>query len=108
MYTSLTCLMSMSAWRLELAEELKAPLTLIRKICRFSLIEPRRVGTCKQSRAQREGRAPVTETSSAAKTMSYSGYHRNKAPQPDLVLSQVGPATPGGEYQRRFWHPVAY
>ena len=36
---------------------------------------------------------------------AYSGYHRNQA-GPDLELAQVGPDTPGGEYLRRFWHPI--
>jgi phenylpropionate dioxygenase-like ring-hydroxylating dioxygenase large terminal subunit len=40
--------------------------------------------------------------------LRYRGYRSNKAPQPDRFLTQVGPGTPGGEYQRRFWHPVAY
>ena len=26
----------------------------------------------------------------------------------DEELTQVGPGTPGGEYLRRFWHPVAF
>lgn len=43
-----------------------------------------------------------------SKPLRYSGYHRNKVPQPDFLIAQVGPGTPGGEYQRRFWHPVAY
>jgi phenylpropionate dioxygenase-like ring-hydroxylating dioxygenase large terminal subunit len=42
------------------------------------------------------------------RSLRYSGYHRNKAPLPDLAIAQVGAGTPGGEYQRRFWHPVAY
>jgi phenylpropionate dioxygenase-like ring-hydroxylating dioxygenase large terminal subunit len=40
--------------------------------------------------------------------LRYRGYHANKAPQPDRFLAEVGAGTPGGEYQRRFWHPVAY
>ena len=37
------------------------------------------------------------------------GYQQAKAPPPgpDEVLVRVGPDTPGGEYLRRFWHPVA-
>jgi nitrite reductase/ring-hydroxylating ferredoxin subunit len=38
----------------------------------------------------------------------YSGYHRDLAAEPDRFLTQVGRGTPGGEYLRRFWHPVAY
>jgi len=40
--------------------------------------------------------------------LRYRGYRSNKAPQPDRFLTEVGAGTPGGEYQRRFWHPVAY
>jgi phenylpropionate dioxygenase-like ring-hydroxylating dioxygenase large terminal subunit len=50
----------------------------------------------------------MTDTQAAARAPRYSGYHRNNAPRPDLLIAQVGPGTPGGEYQRRFWHPVAY
>lgn len=35
----------------------------------------------------------------------YSGYHRYRG-EPDLQLTRVGPDTPGGEYLRRFWHPI--
>ena len=38
---------------------------------------------------------------------SFGGYHRRAVPAPDLELTQVGPGTPGGEYLRRFWQPVA-
>ncbi len=37
----------------------------------------------------------------------YSGYHQGEVPAPDLELTQVGRGTPGGEYLRRFWHPIA-
>jgi nitrite reductase/ring-hydroxylating ferredoxin subunit len=36
----------------------------------------------------------------------YSGYYHRDVMDPDLALTQVGPGTPGGEYLRRFWHPV--
>src|SRR5437899_4430233 len=39
---------------------------------------------------------------------TYSGYYRRDVPSPDLELTQVGPGTPGGEYLRRFWQPVAH
>src|ERR1041384_2801903 len=39
---------------------------------------------------------------------AYSGYHRTLSPDPDRFLCQVGRGTPGGEYLRRFWQPVAY
>ena len=41
-------------------------------------------------------------------SLRYRAYRNNKAPQPDRFLTEVGSGTPGGEYQRRFWHPVAY
>jgi phenylpropionate dioxygenase-like ring-hydroxylating dioxygenase large terminal subunit len=38
----------------------------------------------------------------------FSGYHRREVPPPDPELTPVGPGTPGGEYLRRFWQPVAF
>ena len=38
----------------------------------------------------------------------FDGYHRRSVPAPDLELTQVGPGTPGGEYLRRFWQPIAF
>jgi phenylpropionate dioxygenase-like ring-hydroxylating dioxygenase large terminal subunit len=40
-------------------------------------------------------------------TRRYGGYDTRLPLGPDLELTQVGPGTPGGEYLRRFWHPVA-
>lgn len=40
--------------------------------------------------------------------LRYSGYWRDPTPQPDLYLAQVTRWTPGGEYHRRFWQPIAY
>ena len=39
---------------------------------------------------------------------AFSGYHRNLVREPDLDLCQTGRNTPGGEYLRRFWHPICY
>jgi phenylpropionate dioxygenase-like ring-hydroxylating dioxygenase large terminal subunit len=39
---------------------------------------------------------------------SYRGYFQREEGTSDIKLTQVGPGTPGGEYMRRFWHPVAY
>ena len=36
----------------------------------------------------------------------YSGYHKPKDRPVDEELARVGPGTPGGEYLRRFWHPI--
>ena len=36
----------------------------------------------------------------------YAGYETRLSEYPDEELTQVGPETPGGEYLRRFWHPV--
>jgi nitrite reductase/ring-hydroxylating ferredoxin subunit len=38
----------------------------------------------------------------------FDGYHRRNLPAPDPELTEVGPGTPGGEYLRRFWQPVAF
>lgn len=36
----------------------------------------------------------------------YGGYLHNQVPSEDADLTHVGPGTPGGEWLRRFWHPV--
>ena len=38
----------------------------------------------------------------------YGGYHHHAVPREDAELTHVGPATPCGEYLRRFWQPVAF
>jgi phenylpropionate dioxygenase-like ring-hydroxylating dioxygenase large terminal subunit len=40
--------------------------------------------------------------------LAFGGYRANREGKPDLFLTQVGPGTPGGEYQRRFWHAAAW
>ena len=40
-------------------------------------------------------------------TRPYDGHAINQPLEPDLDLLLVGPGTPGGEYFRRFWLPVA-
>ncbi len=40
-------------------------------------------------------------------TDPYGGYAIREALDPDFDFLEVGPATPTGEYLRRFWHPVA-
>ncbi len=37
----------------------------------------------------------------------YSGYFHTNTHSEDKELTHVGPASPGGEYLRRFWHPIA-
>ncbi len=37
----------------------------------------------------------------------YGAYLHNEVPSEDAELTHVGPGTPGGEWFRRFWHPVA-
>lgn len=37
----------------------------------------------------------------------YDGYAIRNSLEPDVSFLEVGPATPTGEYLRRFWHPVA-
>ena len=38
----------------------------------------------------------------------FAAYRRAVLPRADRELTAVGPGTPGGEYLRRFWHPVAH
>ena len=38
----------------------------------------------------------------------FSAYRRAVVPEIDDELARVGPGTPGGEYLRRFWHPVVH
>ena len=38
----------------------------------------------------------------------YRGYEIPVEGQPDIEMVQGGRGTPGGEYLRRFWQPVAY
>ena len=51
-------------------------------------------GTGKAKRQQRAVKGP------------YEGYKRSRDLAPDEALTRVGRGTPGGEYLRRFWHPV--
>lgn len=44
----------------------------------------------------------------AHKPSAYDGYYRKQVAEPDMDLVGVGRGTPGGEYLRRFWLPVAY
>lgn len=37
----------------------------------------------------------------------FSGYLKPRSEDTEPDLTRVGPRTPGGEYLRRFWHPVA-
>ena len=45
--------------------------------------------------------------STNTRTMKFGGYHRRRGDQEDIELTHVGPGTPGGEYLRRFWQPIA-
>ena len=42
-----------------------------------------------------------------ASSLAYSGYHKRLDVRPRQELTEVCRGTPGGEYQRRFWHPIA-
>lgn len=48
----------------------------------------------------------MSEANSRSNQM-YSGRQRRKNIVPNAELTHVGPNTPGGEYLRRFWQPVA-
>ena len=40
--------------------------------------------------------------------LAYAGYRTEIGGVPDREITQTGRGTPGGEYLRRFWQPVAY
>ena len=46
-------------------------------------------------------------TTTAFLNTPYGGYLNNRVPPEDEELTHVGPGTPGGEWFRRFWQPVA-
>lgn len=52
----------------------------------------------------------MTATTGKAKvntpTGDFSGYAQSQTADIDEEIARVGPGTPGGEYLRRFWHPV--
>src|SRR6266849_4355426 len=47
-------------------------------------------------------------TPRALLNVPYGAYLAREVPPPDDELTRVGPGTPGGEYLRRFWQPVAF
>jgi nitrite reductase/ring-hydroxylating ferredoxin subunit len=36
----------------------------------------------------------------------FSGYHNRRKPFDPSPLAETGPGTPGGDYLRRYWHPI--
>ena len=42
-----------------------------------------------------------------ARLKKFSGYNRRSSAKEDIELTHVARGTPGGEYLRRFWHPIA-
>ncbi len=50
----------------------------------------------------------MSSTTARAVPLAYGGYHARQTGEPDHLLCQVGRGTPGGEYLRRFWQPLAY
>src|SRR5438874_942950 len=49
----------------------------------------------------------ISTSTPAIVEQEFSGYFQREVPPEDSDLTRVGPGTPGGEYLRRFWHPVA-
>ncbi len=43
-----------------------------------------------------------------AKRAEFKGFYRNLNGEPDRYLTSVERGTPGGDFHRRFWQPVAY
>ena len=42
-----------------------------------------------------------------ARLKKFGGYNRRSSAKEDIELTHVARGTPGGEYLRRFWHPIA-
>lgn len=49
----------------------------------------------------------TSQTKTPPNQRCFNGYQQTTPPQPDAILTRVGPNTPCGEYLRRYWHPVA-
>jgi nitrite reductase/ring-hydroxylating ferredoxin subunit len=47
-----------------------------------------------------------TDQTRAARLGPYSAYYNRPAAFEASHLAEVGPGTPGGEYLRRYWHPI--
>lgn len=47
-------------------------------------------------------------TATTRNVSTYGGYYAHRTGSPDMFLCSVDRGTPGGEYLRRYWHPVAY
>lgn len=52
--------------------------------------------------------ASVNERPRAIGAKPYQGYHHKVGAEPDMFLAAVERGTPGGEFLRRFWVPIAY
>lgn len=39
-------------------------------------------------------------------TGDFRGYHQSQTAEIDELIARVGPGTPGGDYLRRYWHPI--
>ena len=55
----------------------------------------------------RGGPGETTPVTSHANLGPYRGYEQTGLPAEDAELTHVEAGSPGGEYLRRFWHPVA-
>lgn len=52
--------------------------------------------------------ATPTENPPPQQSLRFRGYVSDPTPEPDTYATAVRRGTPGGEYHRRFWQPVAY
>ncbi|CAN5612666.1 aromatic ring-hydroxylating dioxygenase subunit alpha [soil metagenome] len=51
---------------------------------------------------------PIAHVDTKPVSGPFRGYDQRVAPEPEHDLTQVGPGTPMGELQRRFWQPVCF
>ncbi|WP_345249250.1 aromatic ring-hydroxylating dioxygenase subunit alpha [Pigmentiphaga soli] len=49
----------------------------------------------------------MTAPTTRAKPAPFNGYYTPVSQDTDSALTAAGPGTPGGDYLRRFWHPIA-
>jgi len=77
-----------------------------RKLNRFPHLDSGS-SVCIDSDRPRGAGCPSRMSEKAWENRRFGGYHVRRSTQEDAELTHVGRGTPGGEYLRRFWHPIA-
>lgn len=50
--------------------------------------------------------AGISKSESQIFAGNFKGYAQSELAEADEEIARIGPGTPGGEYMRRFWHPI--